>query len=100
MEDDPRRTTRLFLIESHYEALGDDLEWSVRRFEHLAGTLGLSVWELGALCRLSISRTESCLKARKFPPPVELHLTLIARLVYPSSKPPVFPSLQIPEPSE
>ena len=90
----------MFLIESHYEALGDDLEWPPYRFERLANTLGLTIHELGALCRLTIGQTERYLKERRFPAPIELHLTLISRVVYPTARGPVFPDLQIPETSE
>lgn len=98
--DDPRRTTKLFLIETHYEKLADDLEWNAERFRRLAQALGLTVHELGALCRLRLHQTESYMKSDSFPPPVELHLTIISRTIFPSSRPPVFPDLQLPEDSQ
>ena len=93
MTDDLRKTTRLFLIEAHYESLGDLLEWRAERFRRLAETLNLTVYELGAVIRLTPGDTDRYLKADKFPSTVELHLALIHETLNPNPVDSVFPSL-------
>lgn len=94
MSEDARITAKYRLIDLHYEAQADELRWTAHRFRRLAAALQLTTYELGALIRLRVHQTEGYLKKDAFPPPAELHLTLIERALLPSSKPPVFPSLQ------
>lgn len=90
---DPRYTSKLRRIQLHYQGLGDELAWTPARFRHLAGLLRLTVHEVGALIRITPSQTDTYLRSGNFPPPVELHLTLIERTVFPPSTTSVFPDL-------
>jgi len=91
MSDDPRRTSRVLLFEEHYANLGDELRWDVDRFHRLCAALQLTEYELGAMLRIRVQDTERCILKNRFAPPVELHLTLLERSVFPNSKPSVFP---------
>lgn len=91
--NDPRRTTKLVLIELHYEQFKDELLWRAAKFRRLAHSLSLTNHELGAIVRLSIGETEKYLKYDRFPDPVGLHLAMIARLVWPNSAPPLLPDI-------
>jgi hypothetical protein len=91
--DDPRYTSKLRRIQLHYRGLAEELAWTPARFRRLAGILRLTVHEVGALIRLSPGQTDRILESGAFPPPVELHLTLIERTVFPSSTDPLFPDL-------
>jgi hypothetical protein len=90
MSDDPRRSTRVLLFEEHYANL-DDLRWTVDRLRRVCAALQLTEFELGAMIRMRIPDMARCLQKNRFPPPIELHLTLIERSIFPNSKPPVFP---------
>jgi hypothetical protein len=88
-------TSRLLLIQTHYKTLGDVLEWNAERFRRLAEALKLTVPELGALFRLTPAQTLKYMEADAFPPTVELHLAILSRAVMPTSRPPVFPALDL-----
>lgn len=92
-KSDPRRTTKLQTIELHYANFADQLRWNHDRFTRLCSALGLTVHELGALVRLRMAETEKYLQRNSFPAPVELHLTLIERSIYPSPDAPIFPTI-------
>lgn len=77
----------------HYERQAEALHWTAARYRRLASALQLTAYELGAFVRLRIHETEKYLTKNTFPPTVELHLTLIERTVFPTSKPPIFPDL-------
>lgn len=79
-DQDLRDTVKRQLIELHYENLGDELYWTTERYRALCHALGLTVWELGAYVRASISETDRWLFQGKFPKAVELHLTFIERV--------------------
>ena len=91
--NDPRRTAKLGLIEQHYANFAEALEWSPDRFRRLCAALQLTPYELGALVRLRPGDTEACLNRGSFPAPVELHLTIFERALFPNSQPPIIPSL-------
>lgn len=93
MSEDPRHTVKLALIQLHYQQIGDELTWNAAKFRRLANALQLTVHELGAFFRLSVSQTEGYLRRDTFPPTVELHLTLLARTVWFHDDSSVFPEL-------
>lgn len=90
-ENDPRSTTKLRLIELHYEERAEDFRWNAERFRRLAEALQMTVYELGAYIRMSIGDTEAALRRDKFNRQAELHLALISRTLYPDSRPRIFP---------
>lgn len=90
---DPEWSTRCFLIEDHYNSIAEQLDWDVNRYDRLCAALKLNRIELGAFLRLTPNLIRSYISRRRFPKPIELHLTLIERSIFYSSKPPVFPSL-------
>lgn len=89
---DPRRSTRVLLFEEHYAGLGEDLDWDVDRLHRLCSALQLTEFELAAMIRVRQTDMNRYLQKNNFPPTIELHLTLIERAIFPSSKPPVIPS--------
>jgi len=89
---DPRRSTRVLLFEEHYAGLGEDMEWNVDRLHRLCAALQLTEFEVAAMIRVRIADMNRYLHKNSFPPTVALHLTLIERAIFPSSKPPVLPS--------
>ena len=91
--NDPRRTARLVLFENHYANLGDELKWDADRFHRLCSALQLTEYELGAMVRMKIAEVGKSLSANRFSDSASLHLTLVERAVFPSTKPPVFPCL-------
>lgn len=88
-------TSRLLLIQTHYKTLGDVLDWNAERFRRLAEALKLTIPELGALFRLTPSQTLKYMEADSFPPTVELHLSILSRLIMPTSRTPIFPALDL-----
>jgi len=86
-EADPCYTPTLKLIELHYELQGDLLNWTPNRYRKLAGWMKLTVYELGAMIRLTPKQVDACLKKRKFTAPVELHLLMIENAVFPNQNP-------------
>lgn len=90
---DHRRTVKLSLIEQHYANFDEELEWTVDRFRRLCAALRLTPYELGALVRMRVHQTETCLETNCFPAPVELHLTIFERAIFPNSHPPIIPAL-------
>ena len=90
---DGRRTAKLALIEQHYANFAEELHWTTDRFRRLCAALKLTPYELGALVRMRVGDTEACLRRSAFPPAVELHLTIFERSLFPSSQPPVIPSI-------
>lgn len=91
MKDDPRRTSKLALIELHYEQQDEYLHWTNSRYRKLASALQLTEYELGAFLRCRVMDVTRWLETNKYPPTVELHLTMIEQSVFPTSKPPPFP---------
>ena len=91
MRKSEHETVRLLLIEAHYETLGDQLSWNAERFRKLAEAAHMTVFELGAVFRLTTTETARYLRQDQFPATVELHLTLFSRFLLPSSGAPVFP---------
>lgn len=92
---DARETTKLFLIREHMAQFTDELSWSRERYLRLCGMLRLTPFELGALFRANISEITRWLHADRFPPYVELHLTMIERCYRPSATPaPFYPLTQ------
>lgn len=99
----PRRTktskigqsvgTKQFLIEQHYLSMGDELDWTVNRLNRLCAAIQLTPVELGAYLRLPPHQMKRYVAANRFPATVELHLCMIERAAFYSSKPPVFPAL-------
>ena len=87
------RTTKLALIELHYEQFKDELTWTAAKFRRLAHSLSLTNHELGAIFRMKPSETEKYLRRDRFPAPIELHLSMLARLVWVNSAPPLLPDL-------
>lgn len=85
---------RVDLIKAHYEDISDELSWDRIRFDRLCGALQLTVEELAAYVRCSATHMRRWRETGKFPPTVELHLTLISRCVWPHDKgQPIFPCL-------
>lgn len=97
---DDARTLKLELIEFHYERMGGELHWTSDRYRRLAAALQFTVHELAAFIRIKPRAIETMLRDGKFPPTVELHLSLIERTVFPTSKPPIFPNVDRPGDSE
>lgn len=90
-DSDPRYTAKLRLIQLHYEGMAERLDWTPSRFRRLAGGMCLTVHELGAFIRLTPSQTDLYLRKGAFPPPIELHLSMIEQTLLPTSKPSPFP---------
>lgn len=85
---------RVGLIEAHYEEIAEELKWDRLRFDRLCSSLQLTHDELAAYIRCRPCDVRRWRHAEKFPPTVELHLTLIARCVWPHDPGmTVFPSL-------
>ena len=91
-QSDPRRSTRHLLFTEHYADRADELLWSVDRLHRLCAALQLTEWELGAMIRVSLCEMTRYLRDNRFPAPVELHLTIIERSVFPTSTPTIFPN--------
>jgi hypothetical protein len=89
----PYETTKRFLIQEHYRGIAEDLTWDVNRYRRLCAALQLTEAELAAFIRFPLAQLRQALRKNSFPETVELHLTLIERSVFPSSKSPVFPPL-------
>jgi hypothetical protein len=86
-------TIKESLIESHYENLEEELTWTKQRFLRLCASLQLTPGELARYLRCRPSDAEKWMRVGAFPGPVELHLTLIARAVWPNNGEPIFPCL-------
>lgn len=87
------RTSKHFLIEQHYDSIAEDLEWTTNRLDRLCAALKLTRAEMAAFIRVRPGNFQRWADENRFPPTVELHLTLIERAAMPVPKPPVFPSL-------
>lgn len=74
---------RVDLIKAHYEDLAEELRWDRTRFTRLCAALQLTPEEMAEYLRCKPSHMTRWRDAGKFPPTVELHLTLIARCVWP-----------------
>lgn len=89
---DPRRSAQFLIFENHYANFGNEIKWSVDRLHRLCAAIQLTEFEVGALLRIKINEMMRYLQRNRFPAPLELHLTLLERTVFPSSKPSVFPT--------
>lgn len=90
---EPIETATLRFIQLHYRQRADELKWTTTRFKRLAAALQLTVYELAAFIRIPPSHIARHLAANKFPPTVELHLTLIENTVFPNRNPAIFPEI-------
>lgn len=82
------------LIDLHYERIGEELEWNAARARRLCAAMQLTFSEVARFIRVRPSDFNKWIRTDRFPPTVELHLTLIERAVFPSiTKAPVFPCL-------
>ena len=85
---------RADLIKAHYEDLSEELTWDRIRFDRLCSALQLTTEEMAAYLRCQPAQMNRWRLAGKFPATVELHLTLIARCVWPHDPgTSVFPAL-------
>lgn len=93
MTEASSQTSKLALIRLHYEERKHELTWNAAKFRRLAHALQLTTHELGAFIRLNSADVDRYVHNDRFPPTVELHLTLLARTIWFHDETPIFPDV-------
>lgn len=85
--------SRYTLILQHYASIAEELLWTSNRLTRLCSALSMTPSEVAAVIRVTPGFLEGCRRANKFPPTIELHLTMMERVVFPSTNGPLFPPI-------
>lgn len=73
----PNQTAGSVRFDVHYARLGIVKRWDQRRYDRLAGFLGLTRYELASLICLRHESIDNHFKVGKFPGPAALLLTIL-----------------------
>ncbi len=94
MANKPEKSPKVILIEEHYASIRDTLTWNADRLNRLCAAAQLTYAELAALVRYPHWQLVRAAATNQFPPPVELHLTLIEQWVFrPLGQRQIFPNI-------
>lgn len=76
------KSSKQVLIETHYANIADTLTWTADRLNRLCSAAQVTHEELATILRFPARQLHNAAAANRFPPTVELHLTLMEQFVF------------------